>query len=83
LYQPFGTIVAVSHKRSLRALAFNQIGRLLSMRDPTVLYAFHSVFVRFLSQDQVFLRRSDSDSASHQRYKSQIDFGFDMYAFSA
>ena len=57
LYQTVQTICALSGKTSLRGLAFTQIGRLLSMRDPNVLYSSLSVFARVLYEENEFLAR--------------------------
>lgn len=72
LYQAVETIVVVSKKSSLRGLAFNQVGRLLSMRDPNVLYSALSVFARVLYQERAIINRGSVDSMALQRYKNQI-----------
>jgi hypothetical protein len=72
LYQSVEAVVALSHKTSLRALAFNQVGRLLVGRDPNVLYSALSVFARVLYKDGVLLKRTGVDSTALQRYKGQI-----------
>jgi len=71
LYQAVETIVAVSKKPALRGLAFNQVGRLLSMKDPNVLYSALSAFARVLYSENAITRGS-ADSMALQRYKSQI-----------
>lgn len=72
LYQAVETIVAVSKKSSLRGLAFNQVGRLLSMRDPNVLYSALSSFARVLYNERAQINRGGVDSMALQRYKTQI-----------
>lgn len=72
LYQALDTIVTVSTKPSLRGLAFNQVGRLLSMRDPNVLYSALSSFARVLNLEQSMINRGSVDSMALQRYKMQI-----------
>ncbi|KAH0790653.1 Adaptin N terminal region family protein [Histomonas meleagridis] len=68
LYQATETIFAVCKKKPLRALALNQVGRLLSMRDPNILYSALSLFSRVLSSNQA----SEIDTTALQRYKKQI-----------
>lgn len=72
LYQAVECIVSVSTKTSLRALAFNQIGRMLSMRDPNVLYSALSVFARVLYAEKVIIDRTSVDAMALQRYKKSI-----------
>ena len=73
LYQAVDTIVAISKNASLRGLAFNQVGRLLNMRDPNVLYSALSSFARVLySKDEEEMSRGSLDSMALQRYKAQI-----------
>jgi hypothetical protein len=72
LYQAVETVVAVSKKQSLRGLAFNQVGRLLSMRQPNVLYSALSSFARVLYSGDTAVNRGNVDSMALQRYKSQI-----------
>ena len=72
LYQTVETICAVSKKASLRGLAFNQVGRLLSLKDPNVLYSALSVFARILYNERTIINRGSVDSMALQRYKSQI-----------
>lgn len=72
LYQALDTIVTVSTKPSLRGLAFNQVGRLLSMRDPNVLYSALSSFARVLNLEKSMINRGSVDSMALQRYKMQI-----------
>lgn len=71
LYQAVETIVAVSKKSSLRGLGFNQVGRLLSLNDPNVLYSALSSFARVLYSGKI-INRGSVDSMALQRYKSQI-----------
>lgn len=72
LYQAVDTIVAISQKPSLRGLASNQVGRLLSMNDPNVLYSALSSFARVLYSERTVINRGSADSMALQRYKSQI-----------
>ncbi|OHT15219.1 Adaptin N terminal region family protein [Tritrichomonas foetus] len=72
LYQAVETIVAISRKSSLRGLAFNQVGRLLSLKDPNVLYSALSSFARVLYAERAIINRGSVDSMALQRYKSQI-----------
>lgn len=72
LYQAVETIVAVSKKSALRGLAFNQVGRLLSMKDPNVLYSALSSFARVLYNEKTMISRGSADSMALQRYKTQI-----------
>jgi hypothetical protein len=72
LYETVETICTVSKKPSLRGLAFNQIGRLLSSKDPNVLYSALSVFARVLYREHSVLNRGSADSMALQRYKTQI-----------
>lgn len=72
LLQAVQTIVAVGKKASLRTLAFNQIGRLLSFRESNILYSALNVFSRVLYANRDILDRTSSDSLALQRYKSQI-----------
>lgn len=72
LYQAVDTIVAISKNASLRGLAFNQVGRLLNMRDPNVLYSALSSFARVLSLSGDEMSRGNLDSMALQRYKGQI-----------
>jgi len=72
LLQAVQTIVSVGKKPSLRTLAFNQIGRLLSFRESNILYSALSVFSRVLYANRDILDRSGSDALALQRYKSQI-----------
>lgn len=72
LYQAVETIVALSRKSSLRGLAFNQVGRLLSLKDPNVLYSALSSFARVLYTGKSIINRGSVDSMALQRYKSQI-----------
>lgn len=72
LYQAVETVVAVSSSASLRGLAFNQVGRLLSMKDPNVLYSALSVFARVLYADIRTTGKRSVDSIALQRYKGPI-----------
>jgi hypothetical protein len=72
LYQAVETIVAVCKKSALRGLAFNQVGRLLSMNEPNVLYSALSSFARVLSAERAIVNRGSVDSMALQRYKTQI-----------
>lgn len=72
LYQTVETICSVSKQASLRGLAFNQVGRLLTMKDPNVLYSALSVFARILYNERTIINRGSVDSMALQRYKSQI-----------
>ncbi|KAK8900240.1 AP-1 complex subunit gamma-1 [Tritrichomonas musculus] len=72
LYQAVETIVALSRKSSLRGLAFNQVGRLLSLKDPNVLYSALSSFARVLYAGKSIINRGSVDSMALQRYKTQI-----------
>ena len=72
LYQTVETICALSTKTSLRGLAFTQIGRLLSMRDPNVLYSSLSVFARVLYEESANGTRGSAESMALQRYRTQI-----------
>jgi hypothetical protein len=72
LYRAVDTVVCVSGKASLRGLAFNRVGRLLSMRDPNILYSALSSFARVLYREQSMINRGSVDSMALQRYKSAI-----------
>jgi hypothetical protein len=72
LYEAVDTVVCVSNKASLRGLAFNQVGRLLSMRDPNILYSALSSFARVLYREQSMINRGSVDSMALQRYKSSV-----------
>lgn len=72
LYQAVDTIVAISMKPALRGLGFNQVGRLLSMRDPNVLYSALSSFARVLRLEESVLNLGSVDTMALQRYKSKI-----------
>ena len=72
LYQAVETIVSISRKSSLRGLAFNQVGRLLSLKDPNILYSALSSFARVLYAEKAIINRGSVDSMALQRYKSQI-----------
>ena len=72
LYQAVDTIVAIAMKPALRGLGFNQVGRLLSMHDPNVLYSALCSFARVLYREQSVLNRGSVDTMALQRYKSKI-----------
>jgi hypothetical protein len=72
LLEAVQTIVAVGKKSSLRTLAFNQIGRLLTFRESNVLYSALNVFSRVLYAHRDILDRTGSDVLALQRYKAQI-----------
>ena len=72
LYQAVELVVAVSQTPSLRGLAFNQVGRLLSMKDPNVLYSALSVFARVLYTERDIINRGSVDTQALQRYKKHI-----------
>jgi hypothetical protein len=59
-------------KPSLRSLAFNQVGRLLSATHANTLYSALSMFSRILYSNSTIIDRSSSDSQVLQRYKSQV-----------
>ena len=71
-HEAVDTIVALSSNASLKGLAFNQVGRLLSMRDPNVLYSALSSFARVLYSQRSVINRGSVDAMALQRYKSQI-----------
>lgn len=66
------TIVALSSNASLKGLAFNQVGRMLMMKNPNVLYAALSCFARVLYHEKTIINRGSVDSQAIQRYKTQI-----------
>lgn len=72
LYQAVETVVNLTTKSSLKALAFNQVGRLLSMDDPNVLYSALSTFARILNSDEYFVTKKSTDNMALQRYKNEI-----------
>lgn len=72
LLQAVQTIVAIGKKPSLRTLAFNQIGKLLSFQDSNLLYSALNVFSRVLYANRDILDRTGSDALALQRYKVQI-----------
>ena len=72
LYQAVELVVAISQTPSLRGLAFNQVGRLLSMKDPNVLYSALSVFARVLYTERDIINRGSIDTQALQRYKKHI-----------
>jgi hypothetical protein len=72
LYQAVETIVVISKKQSLRGLAFNQVGRLLSLKEPNILYSALSSFARVLYSGESVVSRGSVDSMALQRYKAQI-----------
>ena len=72
LYQIVDTILSVSTNPSLRGLTFNQIGRLLSIRNPDILYFSLSSFTRILYKSNGVINRGGADSMALQRYKTRI-----------
>lgn len=72
LYQAVETVCAITKKASLRGHGFNQIGRLLSMKDPNILYSALSAYARILSNDPRIIARGGADSMAIQRYKNAI-----------
>ena len=72
LFQAIQTINSSAKKSSLRALAYNQIGRLFTFKEPNVLYSALSAFSSILYSDNKVLDRSSADSVVLQRYKSQV-----------
>lgn len=72
LYAAVELVVAVSDNPALRGLAFNQVGRLLSLKEPNILYSSLSVFARVLYTERDVINRNSLDSQALQRYKKQI-----------
>jgi AP-1 complex subunit gamma-1 len=68
IYEVAETAVSVSKSQSIRGLAFNSIGRLLSLNDPNTLYSALCAFDRVLSRPL----KGDTDMMAIQRYKSKI-----------
>jgi hypothetical protein len=66
------TICIVSKQPSLRGLAFNQIGRLLSSKDRNVLRSAISVFARIVYREHPVLSRGSANTMALQCDKSQI-----------
>jgi hypothetical protein len=72
LFQAVATIGKTAKKSSLCGLAFNQIGRLFSFRDPNVLYSALAGFSQVLYNGREIIDRSSRDSVALQRYKSEV-----------
>ncbi|OHS93186.1 Adaptin N terminal region family protein [Tritrichomonas foetus] len=72
LLQAVETIGLTAKKQTLCGLAFNQVGRLLSHKEPNILYSVLSVFSRVLYNGAEIIDRSSRDTVALQRYKSQI-----------
>lgn len=72
MLQAVETVCSVAKNSTLRALAFNQVGRLFSFRDPSVLYSALSVFGRVLYHGRDIIDRTSNDSIALQRHKAQI-----------
>ena len=72
LFQAIQTINTSAKKASLRALAYNQIGRLFTFKEPNVLYSALSAFSSILYAENEIIDRSSADSVVLQRYKSQV-----------
>lgn len=72
LFQAIQTINNSAKKPSLRALAYNQVGRLFTFKEPNVLYSALSSFSHILYEHGQIIDRSSADSVVLQRYKSQV-----------
>ncbi|EAY12493.1 Adaptin N terminal region family protein [Trichomonas vaginalis G3] len=72
LYQAVETVCAITKKASLRGHGFNQIGRLLSLKNPNILYSALSAYARILTNDPRLISRGGADSMAIQRYKNAI-----------
>ena len=72
LLQGSETIAQVARNPALETLAINQLGRLLGFRDRAVNDSALSAFSRLLHSDNDMIKRSSSDSAAMQRYRSRI-----------
>ncbi|OHT02223.1 AP-1 complex subunit gamma [Tritrichomonas foetus] len=72
LFQTVETIGKTANKPSLAGLALNQIGRLLNIREPNVLYSALSAFARLLYDGAEVIGRSSRESLALKRYKSQV-----------
>lgn len=72
LLQVVETIVFIANDSSLRGLALSQVGRLLQLNEPNILYIALSAFSRVLYQGSEIIGRTSNDSIALQRYKSQI-----------
>lgn len=72
LYQAVEAVVKIQQNQSLRGLSFNQTGRLLSYKDPNILYSALSLFDRVLYQDNHIINHGSSDAVALQRYKKHI-----------
>lgn len=72
LFQAIQTINCSAKKPTLRSLAYNQVGRLLSFKEPNILYSSLSAFSGILYSNGAILDRTSADSVALQRYKSQV-----------
>ncbi|KAH0792692.1 Adaptin N terminal region family protein [Histomonas meleagridis] len=72
LFQTVETIFAISKKPSLRGIALNQVGRLLSSKKPNVVYSALSLMARILGSKHVLIKKGNADSMAIQRYKDEI-----------
>lgn len=72
LFQAVETIGQTAKKPSLYSLALNQIGRLMNINQPNVLYSALSVFSRLLYNGKEIISRSSRESIALKRYKSQV-----------
>ena len=72
LYEAVETVIAVSDNPSLRALAFNQIGRLFKTKSPSVIYSSLSAFARILQSQKIDVNTNNVDTQALQRYKAQV-----------
>lgn len=84
LIEATNTVKKVAKSQSLKTLAINQIGRLLELRSPAVIYSALSAFSKLLltsdnsdnensmSSFLHMIDRSSADSVAMQRYRSQI-----------
>ena len=68
IYEVAETAASISKSQSIRGLAFNSIGRLLSLNDPNALYSALCAFDRVLSRPL----KGETDMMAIQRYKSKI-----------
>lgn len=72
LFQATETIMMTSEKKALRALALNQVGRLLSSKNPNVLYSTLCLLSRILTLEKSDGIKSDVDTLAIQRHKKYI-----------
>ncbi|KAH0792436.1 Adaptin N terminal region family protein [Histomonas meleagridis] len=72
LYEAVETVITVSNNPSLRALAFNQIGRLFKTNNPSVIYSSLSAFARILQNKKFVVDANNVDTQALQRYKAQV-----------